>query len=88
MGDETLETVQTLLESVLERTDDSEVHYKLRTALQLLVVHESRLDQFQEVADATSRLEEAVGDVERVGDEVDDTTADLKERLRALGYLD
>lgn len=36
----TLETVELLLEGALEGTEDTEVHYKLRTALQLLVVIE------------------------------------------------
>ena len=33
-----LETVESLLESVLEETSGEDVHYKLRTALQLVVV--------------------------------------------------
>ncbi|MFA1611561.1 hypothetical protein [Halobellus rubicundus] len=38
----TTDTIATLLESAIEETDDSEVHYKLRTALQLLDVVERR----------------------------------------------
>ena len=33
-----LDTVEVLLESVLEETEDVDVHFKVRTALQLLVV--------------------------------------------------
>jgi len=33
-----LDTVVSLLESVLEETEGADVHYELRTALQLLVV--------------------------------------------------
>lgn len=32
----TVDSIETLLEGVLEETDDSEVHFKIRTALQFL----------------------------------------------------
>ncbi|WP_435183507.1 hypothetical protein [Halobellus sp. EA9] len=38
----TTDTIATLLESAIEETEDAEVHYKLRTALQLLDVVERR----------------------------------------------
>ena len=65
-----LDTVEALLEGVLEETDDPDVHYKLRTALQLLVV--AREDHER----ASETLSEA------------DLDADLRERLRELGYVE
>ncbi|AZH26949.1 hypothetical protein [Haloplanus aerogenes] len=46
MTETTIDTVRTLLESSVAETDDPEVHFKLRTALQLLAV----IDRQQEVA--------------------------------------
>jgi hypothetical protein len=34
----TIDTIRTLLENAVAESDDSEVHFKLRTALQLLAV--------------------------------------------------
>ncbi|SDX83429.1 hypothetical protein [Halobellus clavatus] len=42
MADETMETIATLLRSSIESTEDPEINYKLRTALQLLDVVETR----------------------------------------------
>jgi hypothetical protein len=46
MTETTIGTIRTLLENALAETDDSEVRFKLRTALQLLAVVENR----QEIA--------------------------------------
>lgn len=45
-GDPTtaIETIRTILESVLEETEGADVHFKLRSALQLLVFLEERHD--------------------------------------------
>lgn len=42
MGDTPLGTIETLLESVLEESDDPETCFKLRTSLQLLTVIRAR----------------------------------------------
>lgn len=44
MSETPIETTQTMLESLVEETDDSEVHFKLRTALQLLDIAEEQYD--------------------------------------------
>jgi len=56
MGDETIETIRSLLTWALEHTDDDEVHYKLRTALQLLEVHQRDVDRLQEAATDDAEL--------------------------------
>lgn len=38
MGETPLDTIETMLESVLEESDDSEICFKLRTSLQLISV--------------------------------------------------
>lgn len=48
MAKTTLETIDELLEGVLNETDDSDIHYKLRNARQLLRVVEQR---HQDLAD-------------------------------------
>lgn len=61
MSQETLSTVRELLTTVLDETDDAEVHYKLRTALQLLDVHRQDLTSLEEVTEddeLRSRLED------------------------------
>lgn len=58
MADETIETIRTLLESVLEQCDDGEMNYKLRTALQLLDVQENRIDRLTVAAESDDDLEE------------------------------
>ncbi|RLM90942.1 hypothetical protein D3D02_04070 [Halobellus sp. Atlit-38R] len=63
MTDETIETVRTLLRGALENTDDTEVHYKLRTALQLLDVYKNDIDQLQEAAESDGDLEERLSDL-------------------------
>jgi len=42
MSDTPAGTIETLLEGVLEETSDANVHFKLRTALQLLSVIQER----------------------------------------------
>ena len=63
VSDETLDTIRTLLESLLAETDDSEVHYKLRTALQLLDVHEQDLTELEAVADQDGDLRDRLADL-------------------------
>lgn len=58
MADETLETIETLLQSVLEECDDGDLNYKLRTALQLLVAHRDRIDRLTVAAEEDERLRE------------------------------
>lgn len=38
MGQTTLDTIDELLEGVIDETDDSEIHYKLRKARQLVEI--------------------------------------------------
>ncbi|MFD1586142.1 hypothetical protein ACFR9U_04045 [Halorientalis brevis] len=63
MSGETLETIRTVLESLLDETEDAEVHYKLRTALQLVEVQQSDLTQLEEVADEDSELWERLSEL-------------------------
>lgn len=42
MGETTIGTIETLLESAIEETDDSDISFKLRSALQLLMVVEEQ----------------------------------------------
>lgn len=42
MGQTTLDTIDELLEGVIDETDDSEIHYKLRKARQLAEVVKQR----------------------------------------------
>lgn len=58
MSSETLTTIETLLESILEETEGPEVHYKLRTALQLLEVHRSDIHRIKEAAKVDPKLED------------------------------
>ena len=53
MGETTIGTIETLLETAIEETGDSDVSFKIRSALQLLMVVEE-----QHVA-ARDALEEA-----------------------------
>ena len=61
MGETTYETIETMLAAVLEETEDPDVHYKLRTALQLLVFleddHERALEALED-ADLDEELRE------------------------------
>ena len=65
MVSDTSETIESLLQSAIERTDDEEVHYKLRTAMQLLDVVRVRNEQLSDTlsaveldGDLEARLEE------------------------------
>jgi len=58
MPDETNDTIRTLLESALERVDDEEANYKLRTALQLLDFQQSQIERLQAAADSDGELRE------------------------------
>ena len=58
MSDETLATIDTLPKSVLDETDDPDKSYKLRTALQLLEVHQDNTRRLREAAEADADLQE------------------------------
>jgi hypothetical protein len=53
MADTPVGTIETLLESVLEETSDENVHFKLRTALQLLSVIQKREQMTEELLEET-----------------------------------
>jgi hypothetical protein len=58
VSEDTLETIESLLEWVLENTHDEEVHYKVRTALQLLAVQENEIAGLQETVERDAELEQ------------------------------
>ncbi|MFC7135338.1 MULTISPECIES: hypothetical protein [Salinibaculum] len=58
MAESTLGTIEELLNSTMEETDDAEVHYKLRSAQQLLEVVQQRHDNLDHA------IEDAVTDGE------------------------
>lgn len=58
MTTSTIETIETLLESVLDLTEDSAVHFKLGTALSLLLVVKERDDVAREVLEDAELDEE------------------------------
>jgi len=47
----TMDTMRTLLESSVAETDDPEIHFKLRTALQLLAVIDTQQKMASEALD-------------------------------------
>lgn len=59
MTDTTSETTRALLESALNQTSDAEIRFKLRTALQLLVIMEEQHDIAREAL-ADVKIEEDV----------------------------
>ena len=63
MTETTIDTMRTLLESSVAETDDPEVHFKLRTALQLLEVHQRDVDRLQEAATDDAELRERLQDL-------------------------
>ena len=63
MTDDPTETIRQLLRSALEVSDDDEVHYKLRTALQLLDVHDDQIDRLTEAAETDAELETRLRDL-------------------------
>jgi hypothetical protein len=63
MNEDPTETIRQLLKSALEESDDSEVHYKLRTALQLLDYQEDQIDRLAEAAAADDDLEKRLRDM-------------------------
>lgn len=63
MSEDPLETVQTLLESVIEETDDAEVHYKLRSALQILEASKEEVSTLKEAAADHPELEDRLSDL-------------------------
>lgn len=66
----TIETIGLLLEGALEETDDPEVNYKLRAALQLLVVVEEdragvhEVLEYADIGDETRRELRELGYIE------------------------
>ena len=58
MGNETIETITRLLESMLDGTEDPDTSYKLRTALQLLELHRDNINRLQDAAEADGDLQE------------------------------
>ncbi|MFB6130943.1 MAG: hypothetical protein ABEJ28_08995 [Salinigranum sp.] len=54
MSETTIETIRGMVESALAETDDSEVAFKLRTALQLLMAVE---EQYLETRDVLTEAE-------------------------------
>lgn len=48
MGDTTIETTRALLEGALDQTGDAEIQFKLRTALQLLVIMDEQHETARE----------------------------------------
>lgn len=63
MSDNPLTTVQTLLESVIEETDDQEVHYKLRSALQILEASKEEVSTLKEAVAEHPELEDRLNDL-------------------------
>ena len=63
MSEDPLETVQTLLESVIEDTDDQEVHYKLRSALQILEASKVEVSTLREAVTDHPELEDRLSDL-------------------------
>lgn len=57
MPSEQLDTVETLLRTLLDETEGPEVHYKLRTALQLLAVHRQEVRGLKAAAGEDEDLE-------------------------------
>lgn len=51
MAEATLETIDKLLEGVLNDVDDSDIKYKLRSARQLVLVVQQRHDTLDEAID-------------------------------------
>jgi transketolase N-terminal domain/subunit len=58
MPDETIETIRTLLESALDDVDDTDVSYRLRTALQLLDFQQNQIDRLTTAAEQDEELQE------------------------------
>lgn len=56
MSKDTLDSIHRLLEELLEETDDKDVHYKLKTVMQFLRVHEEDLKQLEPLGDEDSEL--------------------------------
>lgn len=67
MISDTAETIKPLLESVIERTDDEEVHYKLRTAMQLLDVVRVRNEQVSDTLSAVDLDDDLEARLEELG---------------------
>ena len=63
MSEDPLETVQTLLESVIEEADDAEVHYKLRSALQILEASKEEVSTLKEAVADHPELEDRLSDL-------------------------
>lgn len=67
MPEATTDTIARLLENTIEETEDSEVHYKLRTALQLLDVVEKREERAIDLLTHEEFDDELRGRLEELG---------------------
>ncbi|GGN06941.1 hypothetical protein [Halarchaeum nitratireducens] len=67
MTDDPIETIRTILESLLEETDDPDVHYKLRTSLQLLTILEERDAAGRDALEDADLDSDVVERLERLG---------------------
>ena len=67
MGDETLDTIGALLESLLDETDDADASYKLRTALQLLELHRDNINRLRDAAETDGNLRERLRELGYLG---------------------
>jgi hypothetical protein len=63
MTDTTLDTIESLLETALENTADSETRYRLRTALQLLAVQREEATRLSEAAEADADLADRLSEL-------------------------
>lgn len=64
MSKDTLDAIHRLLEELLEETDDEEVHYKLKTVMQFLLVHEEDLKQLEGLGTDDSELHARLNELE------------------------
>lgn len=64
MSKDTLDAIHRLLEELLEETDDKDVHYKLKTVMQFLLVHEEDLRQLEGLGTEDSELDARLRELE------------------------
>jgi len=67
MTETTVGTIETMLESALDRAEDPEVRFKLRSALQLLLVVENRHVETREALAEADVDEELRADLRDLG---------------------
>lgn len=63
----TLETIDDLLEGAIAETSDSEVHYKLRNARQLLSVVEERRESLDDLVEESVEDQELLENLRDLG---------------------